>query len=170
MVPVGKIVKPHGVRGEMKVYPYSGNPENFALYRTVLLVRQPDDTPQPHELRNCRSQGRFAVMSLQGVDDRTAAEALIGCTVLVERQEFPETAEGEFYWHDLQGMAVVTAGGIHLGRVSSMLATGAHDIMVVTGTGQEYLIPALDGFVVEIDREAGRIVVDPPEGLLDINV
>lgn len=168
-VPVGEIVKPQGIRGEVKIYPFSGTPENFSLYGKILLVRPPDGLPQPYELRSCRIHGHFAVATLLGVDDRTAAEALTGCTVLVERHALPATAAGEFYWHDLQGMMVVTAAGQHLGRVSSMLPTGAHDILVVTGTGREYLIPAINGFVVEIDAEAGRIVVDPPEGLLEIN-
>ncbi|MBI4792306.1 MAG: 16S rRNA processing protein RimM [Deltaproteobacteria bacterium] len=168
-VPVGEIVKPHGIRGEVKIYPFSGNPDNFALYREVLLARQPEGPPRPYELRSCRIQGHFVLAALVGVDDRTAAEALTGCTVFVDRQELPATAAGEFYWHDLQGMMVVTASGLLLGRVSSMLPTGAHDILVVTGTGREYLIPAIDGFVVEIDAAAGRIVVDPPEGLLEIN-
>jgi 16S rRNA processing protein RimM len=168
-VPVGEIVKPHGIRGEVKILPYSDSAENFALYRTVLLAGPDGAAPQPYALRGCRIQGRFAVAALQGVEDRTAAEALTGCTVLVERRELPAAATGEFYWHDLQGMAVVTADGLQLGQVRSLLATGAHDILVVEGRGREYLIPAVAGFIVEIDEKTGRIVVDPPEGLLEIN-
>lgn len=168
-LPVGEIGRPHGIKGEIKVYPYSGNPENFTAFRK-LIVQPPGEGPaNSYELQGCRIQGQFAVIKLVGVDTRSEAERLTGGQVLVDRQEIPELDDDEFYWDDLQGMAVVTTQGRQLGTVSRLLATGAHDILVVVDRGREYLIPALDEFVVAIDAETGTITVDPPEGLLEIN-
>lgn len=169
VLPVGEIGRPHGVKGEMKVYPYSGNPENFKSYGRLLVEMPEDGVTESYVLRSCRNQGQFAVIKLDGVDTRNDAEQLTGCKVLVERQEIPELADDEFYWHDLQGMAVVTSLGRQLGTVSRLMSTGAHDILVVTDRGREYLIPALDEFVVAIDTETETITVDPPEGLLEMN-
>jgi len=169
LLPVGEIGRPHGIKGEMKVYPYSGNPESLQSYARLLVAMPEDGVTQSYVLRSCRSQGQFAVIKLDGVDSRNEAEQLTGCEVLVDRQEMPELVDDEFYWHDLQGMVVVTAQGRQLGTVSRLMATGAHDILVVVDRGREYLIPALDEFVVAIDAESGTITVDPPEGLLEMN-
>ena len=169
VLPVGEIGRPHGVKGEMKVYPYSGNAESLQSYSTLLVATPENGATQSYVLRSCRSQGQFAVIKLDGVDSRTDAGQLTGCEVLVERHEMPELADDEFYWHDLQGMAVVTSHGRPLGTVSRLMSTGAHDILVVVDRGREYLIPALDEFVVAIDAESGTITVDPPEGLLEMN-
>jgi len=168
-LPVGEIGRPHGIKGEIKVYPYSGNPENFESYRKLIVQPPGEGTEKAYELLSCRIQGQVAVIKLAGVDTRSQAELLTGCRVLVERQEIPELDDDEFYWEDLQGMTVVTAQGRQLGTVSRLLATGAHDILVVVDRGREYLIPALDEFVVAIDAETGTITVDLPEGLLEIN-
>jgi len=169
VLPVGEITRPHGIKGEMKVYPYSGNPENLQAYSRVLVEMPGEAEAQSFALRSCRSQGQFAVIRLAGVDSRSQAELLSGCRVLVRRNEMPQLSDDEFYWHDLQGMSVVTVQGQQLGTVSRLLSTGAHDILVITGRGREYLIPALAEFVVKIEAESGTITVDPPEGLLEMN-
>ncbi|MBU0968320.1 MAG: ribosome maturation factor RimM [Proteobacteria bacterium] len=168
-LPVGEIGRPHGIKGEIKVYPYSGNPENFTSYSRLIVQPPGEGAAKSYDLHSCRIQGQVAVIKLPGVDTRSQAELLTGGQVLVERQEIPELNDDEFYWDDLQGMAVVTAQGRQLGTVNRLLATGAHDILVVVDRGREYLIPALDEFVVAIDAETGTITVDPPEGLLEIN-
>lgn len=154
----------------MKIFPYSGTPDNFKLYGRLLLGQNQDEPPTPYVLRSCRTQGNQAVVGLEGVTSRGEAEGLVGRQVWVDRDALPELPIDEFYWHDLEGMDVVTSQGASLGKVSRLLSTGAHDILVVTDRGREYLIPALDGFVVAIDEETRTITVDPPDGLLDINV
>ena len=168
-LPVGEIGRPHGIKGEIKVYPYSGNPENFKSYRKLIVQPPGEGAARSYDLHSCRSQGQLAVIKLVGVNTRSQAELLVGSQVLIAHHEIPELDEDEFYWHDLQGMAVVTAQGRQLGTVSRLIATGAHDILVVADRGREYLIPALDEFVVAIDPETATITVDPPEGLLEMN-
>ena len=166
---VGKITKPHGIKGEVKAFPYSGIPENFSSYSVIFLICPQDHRVQEYEMRKSRTQGRLAVLKLAGIESRTGAESLAGCEIWVNRQEMAELDDDEFYWDDLVGMEVATDQGIELGKVRNLLSTGAHDILVIVGNGREYMIPLLDDFVVEVDQETGKIVVDPPEGLLEIN-
>ncbi|MCB2183850.1 MAG: ribosome maturation factor RimM [Desulfobulbaceae bacterium] len=168
-VAIGKITKPHGIKGELKVFPYSGSAENFAFYTRFFLFCSGEENGRWFDIHKVRSQGRFAVVSLEGVKDRNASESLTGCEVWVARHEMPELPEDEFYWQDLLGLDVLTVDGEQLGKVSDLLSTGAHDILVVKGAGREYMIPALDEFVVEIDEESGTIQVDLPDGLLEMN-
>jgi 16S rRNA processing protein RimM len=80
----------------------------------------------------------------------------------------PELLPGEYYWYDLIGLQVVTSEGESLGQLSEIIATGSNDVYVVKGEGREYLIPALEDVVLEINPAAGRMMVTMPEGLLDL--
>ncbi len=86
-----------------------------------------------HKLTEGRQQGRGLVAKLNGIEDRDAALALIDSDICVERGKLPRCAEGEYYWADLLGMDVVTTSGVSLGRVDSMIETGANDVLVVVG-------------------------------------
>ena len=97
--------------------------------------------------------------------DRTAAEGWVGAEVLAEREDLGEAEEGTFYWVDLVGLEVVTAAGVPVGKVTGLLETGAVDVLEVRGERGEVLIPLAP--YVEVDLELRRIVVDPPEGLLE---
>jgi 16S rRNA processing protein RimM len=103
---------------------------------------------------------------VEGVGDRTAAERWVGAEVLVERSELGEAGEGSHYWADLEGLPVVTAAGEAVGKVTGLYETGGVDVLVVAGEKGERLIPLAP--YVEVDAAAGRIVIDPPEGLLDL--
>jgi 16S rRNA processing protein RimM len=104
-------------------------------------------------------------VKVEGVSDRTAAERLVGAEVLAPREELGEAAEGEHLWTDLEGLEVLTAAGEAVGRVTGLYATGGVDVLVVTGPRGEKLVPLAP--YVEVDVAGRRIVVDPPEGLLD---
>jgi 16S rRNA processing protein RimM len=97
------------------------------------------------------------------------AEPLGGSEVWVDKHSLPDLPAGEYYWHDLIGLRVATEQGRQLGRVADLFATGGHDILVVTGTGQEYLIPLKKEFLLQVDVAAGVLTVAPPPGLLEIN-
>ncbi|MFH1218107.1 MAG: ribosome maturation factor RimM [Pseudomonadota bacterium] len=169
LVQVGEIVKAQGIKGEVKILSYSAEPENFRYFREVLLETPDCSAKSWYGLDKSRSRGQFAIVALTGISSRNAAEGLTGCKVWVSRTELPDLDDDEFYWQDLQDMEVVTLQGQSLGRVTNLLATGAHDILIVADRGKEYMIPAVEPFVVEIDHERERIVVDAPDGLLEIN-
>jgi 16S rRNA processing protein RimM len=166
LVHVGKVAKPHGIRGEVKIYCLSGQPDNFADYPRLVLIDE--DGRQRHwAVKKCRSQGNFAVVVLDGVSDRNGAEELIGSEVWVADEYLAPLAADEFYWHDVMGAEVVDREGHTLGILTSLMATGGDELMVVRQDEDEVLIPSRPEFIVEIGPE--RIIVDLPPGLLDIN-
>jgi 16S rRNA processing protein RimM len=112
------------------------------------------DSAQGHE------QGKGMVAKLSGCDDRDAAVALVGAEIRIPRSALPKPKRGEFYWADLEGLDVVTVDGAPLGKVSHLFATGANDVLVVSGE-RERLIPYVTGqFVKKVDLDAGCITVD----------
>lgn len=168
-VMIGKIAKPHGIRGEIKVYSYSGRPENFKNYKKIVLQKQPDSGTKIYKVNKSREQGKLAILELEGVTSRVAAEALQGSTVWLLKGDFQQLDSDEYYLHQLENLLVVTETGRELGRVVAFFSTPAHDIMVVTGKGHEYMIPAKADIIRHIDEQGGKITILPPAGLLDIN-
>jgi 16S rRNA processing protein RimM len=107
-----------------------------------------------------RDTAKGVVLTLPGVEDRDAAEALAGAEVWVPRSALPKPKPGEYYWVDLEGLRVVNREGIELGKVSYLFETGANDVMVVAGE-RDRLIPFLtDQFILDVDFEAGLVTVD----------
>ncbi|MCF6187145.1 MAG: ribosome maturation factor RimM [Desulfobulbaceae bacterium] len=168
LVLVGKVSKAHGIRGEIKVYPYSGNPEQFAAaYHSILLSSDAESVPVACVVEKARVQGKQVLLKLENCSDRTAAELLVGQLVYVPEEDLPELAEDEFYLQELQGKEVVDISGNLLGRSSHIIDTGAQDLLVILRAGKEYLIPVVGDFIVAIEEE--RVVLDLPPGLMEIN-
>lgn len=166
-VPIGSIVKARGLAGEVKVALYSGDPSELASYQTLYLERGGER--QAYTVEKTRAQGKFGVVKLREIATRLAAEAQAGAEVLVMKSQMPPLAADEFYWHEMLGLAVRTTQGQELGTVTSLIATGGHDVLVVTGKDQEYLIPALKEVIVSQDNAAGVLLIDPIPGLLEMN-
>jgi len=168
---VGRIVEAWGLKGWFRVQPYAAEAQALLASRRWHL-QAPDGSPAalaaavPRVLtiRASRRHGEGLVAAASGVDDRSAAEALRNARVFVGRTEFPAPAEGEFYWVDLIGLAVVNRQGVALGTVAGLLETGAQSVLKVVGGGAEepgqHLIPFVDAYVDEVDFAARRITVD----------
>lgn len=168
-VEIGKIVKAQGLDGKLKVMVYSGDPGSWLTFNDIYVGHK--DALHPYALLNSRSHGKFAIIALADVSDRNASEALVGGKVWVNRNQMPSLQADEFYWHEMVGLIVKTDQGQELGRVTSLIATGAHDVMVVTAAdNNEYLIPAIQEFIVRHDLEKGELVIAPPPGLLEMNL
>jgi 16S rRNA processing protein RimM len=151
---VGKIVGLHGVGGWVKL-------ESWTQPRTRIFAYQPWRVGE-REISGARGheQGKGLIAKLPGCEDRDAAAALVGAVIQVPRSVLPKPKRGEFYWVDLEGLEVITAGGKSLGKVSHLFATGANDVLVVNGE-RERLIPYVTGqFVKKVDLDAGCITVD----------
>jgi 16S rRNA processing protein RimM len=162
LVRIGKVVRAVGLRGLVGVAGSEGSLAGLAC----VAVRRGEAAPQARRVLEARPQGKLWALALEGVADRTAAEALVGCEVLAERGDLGEAGEGLHYWGDLEGAAVETVTGAAVGRVTGLYATGGVDVLVVTGERGEVLIPLAP--YVTVDRAAGKIVVDPPQGLLEL--
>ena len=164
---LGKVTKPHGIRGEVKVYPFSGQPENFLHYREVFFALREEGERIPYTVEKCRVQGNQVLLQLKGCSTRSEAEELVGRQVWLDSQDLPELEKDEYYWHDFVGKRVITEDGNELGKVTGILETGAHDILAVNDQNNEYLIPVIDTFLISYDDN--EVVLKLPPGLLDIN-
>jgi len=159
LVRVGTVVRPIGLKGFLGV---GGSDGGLARVSRVVLRRAGADSVRA--VLEARPQGKVWALQVEGVTDRTGAEAQVGAEVLAERDELGEAGQGLHYWGDLEGLPVVTVGGEAVGTVTGLYETGGVDVLVVTGERGETLIPLAP--YVEVDLAAGRIVVDPPEGLI----
>ncbi len=160
---VGRIVKPHGIRGEVAVELLTDFPGRFALIERVYLN---EDNPRPVPLEGVRFHKGRALLKLAGYDDRTAVEVLRGETVLVPIEEAVPLDPGEYYQEDLIGLEVWTTDEERLGEVVDILETGANDVFVVHGERGEILLPAIGDVVQLIDLEEKRMIVKLLEGLI----
>jgi 16S rRNA processing protein RimM len=161
LVRIGKVVRAVGLKGHLGV---AGSDGALGELEAVSL-RRGDREPQTKRIEEARPQGRIWAVKLEGISDRTAAEALVGAELLAPREELGDAGEGRHLWADLEGLEVVTAAGEALGRVTGLYETGAVDVLVVKGARGEKLVPLAP--YVAVDLAARRIVVDPPDGLLD---
>jgi 16S rRNA processing protein RimM len=164
---VGKIVKAQGVKGEVKILPFSGEPEDLLSYEKFYLNRAA--MPEAFTVSQSRIHGKFFVVKLSAVNSREASESLVGLDIFVARADMPVLPADEFYWHEYIGLKVVTDQGQELGTVNSLMATGSSDILVISGKGQEYLVPAIEEIIVEVDFDSKTLVIAPMPGLLEIN-
>ncbi len=164
---VGKITGCYGIKGWVKVHSYTDPQENFLHYGGWVLRRR--EGSEPVEFDAGKRQGKGLVAHIRGVDDRTLAESYRGLEVAVPGDRLPALEEGDFYWHQLEGLEVwcgTEAGQVLLGEVDYLIDTGANDVLVVKASAasiddQERLIPYLPGDVVTgVDLAAGRLEVD----------
>ncbi|MCG5541136.1 MULTISPECIES: ribosome maturation factor RimM [unclassified Halorhodospira] len=157
-VVVGQIVGLFGVAGWVKVYSYTQPKTNLFTYADWELATA--DGWWAVRLEAGQEQGKGLIARVAGIDDRDEARQWVGSDIAVARELLPEPDPGEYYWVDLQGLAVRTVDGVELGAVSHLFETGANDVMVVRGE-RERLIPfTLDHVVQRVDQQEGVIEVD----------
>lgn len=171
---VGHLNKPHGTKGEVFVWPLTDHPESVyapgvSLLTTAPEDREPDPDAPPLRITSVRAFRNGYLVSFEGVRDRTEAELLRGRYLLREIDALPPLEEGEVFYHQLLGIEVVTLEGKSLGRVTEVYELRPAHLLEVKGPYGDLMIPFLSHVVVEVDTAAGRIVVDPPEGLLDLS-
>jgi 16S rRNA processing protein RimM len=167
LVLLGKVAGTHGIRGELRVVAYSGDCSTLAALDRIML-RDPRGSLQEVAIASVRPQGGKALVRLEAFTGIDEVAPLVGREVLARRGQLPDLEEGEYYWHDLLGLRVVTEGGGELGTIAEIIATGSNDVYVVRGQGREYMIPATTEVVTAIDIAARTMTVSPLEGLLDL--
>lgn len=157
---VGRVLRAWGIRGDVKIAPFTDRPEDFQSYRSVFVGSQ----QQRYEVKSFRPYQGNWLLHLTGVESRNAAEALHGQEILIEAAQRPRQ-EGEFYAREVIGLKVRTLAGEELGEVVEILVTGANDVYVVKGNRGEILLPARVEVIKGIDLEAGTMTVELLPGL-----
>jgi 16S rRNA processing protein RimM len=173
-VEVGRILDAWGIKGWVKVHPYSSDAEALLAAKQWFL-----QTPTPPfdrgfvafsgtvglDVSEIKPHADTLVALCQGIADRSQAESLKGARIFVERCQFPTSNDpDEFYWVDLLGLSVVNREGLALGTVRDLMATGPHSVLVleyaVEGKAVERMIPFVSAYVDKVDKAAGLITVD----------
>lgn len=158
---MGRINAPFGVKGWVKIQPFTETLDALLDYPDWQIGK--GSQWRDIKVEEAALHGDFIVAKLAGCNDRDAAFALRGQEIAVDREALPDAEEGEYYWEDLIGLTVVNREGVELGRVSKLLETGAHDVLVITGekeAGKEILIPFVAVYVLNVDLAQRRIEVD----------
>jgi len=164
LCPIGRVVKPHGVRGKIKIDYFGGDPDVFSLYQRI-FVKDNSGRPEPFEVLEVTPQPPRLILKLKGIERVEETEGLIGKEILVRKEDLPELKEGEYYWFEILGMTVETEGGRRIGTVKHIFPTGANDVYVVTGKRKEIFLPAIEEVIRKIDCQRRVIRVTRMEGL-----
>jgi 16S rRNA processing protein RimM len=154
---MGRIAAPFGIKGWVKVQPFSEDPGTLMDFESWRVGR--GEQQAQYSVEAIQDHGKALVAKLVGIDDRDAAYALRGQEISVAKSELPPPEEGEFYWSDLIGLKVVNREGVNLGTVDSLMESGTNDLLVVKGA-RDHLIPFIEAFVGKVDVAGGTIEVD----------
>ncbi|HVO31525.1 MAG TPA: ribosome maturation factor RimM [bacterium] len=166
---IGKIRAAHGIRGELKVETYDRGSTSLKKGKPLFV----DGEGAPRTITGVRPQRDWQLVTLERCESRNDAEALVGREVFLEREALPNLAAGEFYVSDAVGFAVVTKDGATIGTLEGS-NEAAQTLLVVRGApgtpqaGKEILVPCIEGIVLEIRAATRQVVIDPPEGLLEL--
>ena len=166
MIAVGKIVRPHGIRGEVKVIPLIVNPEQFCEF-TSLSIERRQGRAEWIDVEEARVQNQRIILKLSGIDTRDQAELLRGILLQLPKEDCPECRVEESDSTDLIGFKAKTVDGIMIGSVVDILQKSVQNVLVVESAGKEIMIPDVGAFVKTVDRTRRFIIIDPIEGLLD---
>lgn len=160
---IGRVIKPHGVRGELRVEIITDLPERFTWLETVYVG---EEALEPIGVESVRFHKSFALVKLAGYDTRETAAALRAELLLVPEDEGIPLEEDEYYLYQLEGLAVYTDEGEHLGELVEVLETKANNVFIVQGSRGEVLLPDIDEVVLDIDFENVRMEVHLLPGLV----
>lgn len=159
---IGHIISARGLNGWVKVFSYTDPIEQIFSYTPWNLVK---NGRQTMDLVEGKVQGKHLIALLKGVEDRNQAESLMGAEIWISTDQLEELGEGEFYWHQLEGLTVVNESGEVFGDVSHLTETGANDVLIVEATPEsiddrQRLIPYVEDRVIKrVDLNSRRILV-----------
>lgn len=161
---IGVVGAPHGVRGEVRIKPFTEEPLALKAYGPL----ETEDGSQRFAVEAARLQGDMVIARLAGVTDRDQAAALTNRRLFVPRERLPRTADDEFYQADLIGLRAERANGEALGTIASVADFGAGDLLEIARDGESSVfLPFTQAFVPLVDLQGGRLVIEPPDGLFD---
>lgn len=164
LIPIGKVVGTHGIKGHLKVSSYAESADFFSPGKQLALRRKGKPVVM-FRVESARLHKHRILLSLEGIASIEAAKEWIGYDLCIDKAALPALEGGTYYWYQIIGLEVFTVDDRRLGRVTGILATGSNDVYVVRDGKKEVLIPAIDSVVIDIDPTHGILRVDLPEGL-----
>jgi len=165
MYVIGTVLKPQGIRGELKIKSISPYPERFQKLKKVFISK---DKVESFIIESVHLTGEFVFLKLSNVNDRTSAEVLRGCELLVDESELIDLKSDEYFVHDLIGCKIYTEEDHYIGELIQIMEAGSNDVYIVRNkTGDEILIPAIADVVKQIDIQNKIIRIHLLEGLIE---
>lgn len=162
MIKIGEVVNVVGLRGELKIYPYSENKERFDTLKTVYF----DD--KQVKIEKVRYKDNLVILKIQGIDDRTGAEACRGKDVLMDDDDLEALPEGTYYVKDILGFLVEDKEHGMIGTLKDVRDNGAQNLFIIeTNVGNELLVPAVEQFFTGVDLNRKVVLVDLIEGMYE---
>lgn len=165
LVAIARIARPRGIRGELVAEILTDFPERFEGLENAMAVF-PSGDRRELKIQNAWFQNERIVLKFEGIESIEAGEELRGAEICVGESDAVELEEGEFFDWQLEGCTAVTVEGGTLGTVKEVMRTGGTEVLVIAGE-KEYLVPFAESICTEVDIENKRILIDPPEGLLE---
>jgi len=167
---IGRVVRPHGVRGELKVAPETDDPDRIEMLERV-WVGADESSATCFDIVSVRNRpskhGITTILELDGVQGRNEAEDLVGSSVFADDADLPPPDEGEYHLSDFEGMDVFTVDGEQIGVVQDVLeAPGQLLLLIHRPGGASVMVPMVEEFIASVDPEEGRLEIRPIEGLL----
>ena len=164
---IGVVIKTHGIRGEVKVYPTTDFPERFSDLEEAALVRAGER--RTVKIEQARYFKNLVILKFGGIDDISEAECWKGADIYIPREEGVELAEGEYYIADIIGMEVFSDTGERVGTVRDVMETGANDVYLVQReNAKDLMLPAIRECILDTDIVNNRMTVHIMDGLLDL--
>ncbi len=163
-LPIGKVVKAHGLRGHLKVLPYGETLSSLAAGEEITACLSDGTSLRLTVLEIRPHQKAFLLLSRE-FSTVEEARSLVGAELCVPESRLPPTVPDEFYWYQLIGLEVVSTDGRKLGTIEEILETGSNDVYVVRHEGEEILVPAIEEVVLKVDLQRRLMTVDLPETL-----
>ena len=168
-IAVGIIRKPHGIRGEASVEPWTDSPERFAELQAVLLVSPDEEETRPSRIESTRAHAGRALVKLEGVDSPEELQSLRNWTIEIPRRDSRPLGADEYFLHDLTGLSVVDPGGRALGTIVDAYEGGGGILLTLeTPDGGSFDVPFAAAICTEIDVPGQRMTMVLPEGLDDL--
>ena len=167
MLRVGVITSPHGIKGEVKVFPTTDDAKRFKELKKVILDTGKEYIPM--EIEHVKFFKNMVILKFKGYDNINEIEKYKSRDLLITREQAVDLAPDEYFITDLIGLAVVSDQGVELGTLKDVLETGANDVYVVAmKDGKELMLPAIGDCILNVDLEQGRMEVHVLEGLMDL--
>lgn len=164
---LGYVIKPHGLNGELQILLDVDTPQEYSNLESVFVLQ--GQQLVPFFIESIAVRGEKAIVAMEEVESIDDAKALKGAELYLPMAMLPKLTDDQFYYHELQGFAIEDDGGEEIGKVEAVLEAGAQDLLQVKHkTGKELLLPLNDDLLVKVDKEAQRLVMKIPEGLLDV--
>jgi 16S rRNA processing protein RimM len=165
---IGKVIRPHGLAGLLKISSYAQSPETFINSGAVYL-ESGSGALSEHRVSSIRPQKNFFLLKLEGVNTLEESEPYRGAEIYINKERLSGKEAGEYFWFELIGIKAYSTSGELIGTVRNVFSTRSNDVYVIENEKKEILVPATHGAVREIDLENERMIISEMEGCIDLN-